>query len=85
MKEAGPTIIVKNRSGSSKGNRCVRKIIKETKNTESGACTSFLTPLKESPRKSPLANLDDFNESLARRTFNDFYIVETETYPERSS
>ncbi|PNF26754.1 hypothetical protein B7P43_G18381, partial [Cryptotermes secundus] len=38
--------------------------------------TSFSAPLKERPRKSPLATLDDFNESVVRRTINDFYIVE---------
>jgi hypothetical protein len=31
----------------------VRRIIRETKNIESGASTSFPTPHKERPRKSP--------------------------------
>jgi hypothetical protein len=51
-------------------------IIRETKDIESGASTSFSTPHKERPKKSPLATLDDFNESVLRRTINDFYIVE---------
>ncbi|PNF36766.1 hypothetical protein B7P43_G11155, partial [Cryptotermes secundus] len=54
----------------------VRRIIRETKNTESGASTSFSTPHKERPRKSPPSTLDDFDESVVRRTTNDFYIVE---------
>jgi hypothetical protein len=81
MKEAGPTITVKNigveiTKATGVSESSVRRIIRETKNIESGASTSFSTPHKERPRKSPLATLDDFNESVVRRTINDFYIVE---------
>jgi hypothetical protein len=53
-----------------------RRIIRETKNIESRSSTSFSTPHKEISRNSPLATLDEFKESLVRRTINDFYIVQ---------
>ena len=61
MKEAGPTITVKNigvevAKATGVSESSVRRIIRETKDIESGASTSFSTP--------------------HNRTFNDFYIVE---------
>jgi hypothetical protein len=52
MKEAGPTITVKNigvevAKATGVSESSVRRIIKETKNIESGASTSFSTPQKK--------------------------------------
>jgi hypothetical protein len=72
MKEAGPTITVAKATGVSESS--VRIIIRKAKNIDSGASTSFLTPRKERPGKSPLFTSNDW--SLVRIRINDFYIVE---------
>jgi hypothetical protein len=60
MKEAGPTITVKNigveiAKATGEWESSARRIIRETNSTESVASTSFSTPRKERPRNSPLA------------------------------
>ncbi|PSN45983.1 hypothetical protein C0J52_09776 [Blattella germanica] len=42
----------------------VQKVIRETKNVESGASVSFSTPHKERPRKYHKSTLDYFNENV---------------------
>jgi antitoxin (DNA-binding transcriptional repressor) of toxin-antitoxin stability system len=58
MNEAGPTITVTNTGvevakATGVSESSVRRVISETKNIESVSCTSFSTPHKERPRKSP--------------------------------
>lgn len=56
--------------------RMVRVIKQEASGIEKGEALSFTTPDKKRTRSKTVTNLDDFDQSVIRRTIHEFYAVE---------